>query len=400
MPLACGNTVVLKASELSPATHRLIGTAMRDAGFPDGVVNVVTNAPEDAGKVVETLISHPAVRRVSFTGSTGVGRLVAETAARYLKPILLELGGKAPLIVLDDADLDEAVAAAAFGAFVNQGQVCMSTERIVVDASVADAFVAKFTAQGALADRRRSARRRRRARLAGQPRGGDARARADRRCAGQGRAHGRGRRGPRHGDGGDRARSRDAGDAHLRRGNVRAGGGRCCAPRMSTMRCASPTIPNTGLPPPCSAATWRARSRSPSASIAASAISIRRPSTTSRRLPFGGTKASGYGRFGGKAAIDAFTELRGSRSRPSRRPIRSEWTPSSSPPCCSPPPATPAGTPPSSAGSIRSIVTVLISVGAAMVAAACCAVRRTAGAGGLAVRDRLGRSSTSSISRR
>ena len=109
MPLACGNTVILKASELCPATHRLIGTALRDAGLPDGVVNVVTNAPEDAGKVVEALISHPAVRRVSFTGSTRTGRLVAETAARYLKPILLELGGKAPLIVLDDADLDEAV---------------------------------------------------------------------------------------------------------------------------------------------------------------------------------------------------------------------------------------------------------------------------------------------------
>jgi acyl-CoA reductase-like NAD-dependent aldehyde dehydrogenase len=138
MPLACGNTVILKASELCPATHRLIGTALRHAGLPDGVVNVVTNAPEDAGKVVEALISHPAVRRVSFTGSTWTGRLVAETAARYLKPILLELGGKAPLVVLDDADLDQAVNAAAFGAFVNQGQVCMSTEHIVVDDKVAE----------------------------------------------------------------------------------------------------------------------------------------------------------------------------------------------------------------------------------------------------------------------
>jgi benzaldehyde dehydrogenase (NAD) len=147
VPLACGNTVILKASELSPATHRLIGTALRDAGLPDGVVNLVTNAPEDAGKVVETLIAHPAVRRISFTGSTRIGRLVAETAARYLKPILLELGGKSPLIVLDDADLDEAVNAASFGAFVNQGQVCMSTERVVVDEKVADAFLQKFAAK-------------------------------------------------------------------------------------------------------------------------------------------------------------------------------------------------------------------------------------------------------------
>jgi len=147
VPLACGNTVILKASELCPATHRLIGTALRDAGLPNGVVNVVTHAPEDAGKVVETLIAHPAVRRISFTGSTRIGRLVAETAARYLKPVLLELSGKAPLLVLDDADLDEAVKAAAFGAFVNQGQVCMSTERIVVDETVADAFIGKLVAR-------------------------------------------------------------------------------------------------------------------------------------------------------------------------------------------------------------------------------------------------------------
>jgi acyl-CoA reductase-like NAD-dependent aldehyde dehydrogenase len=160
MPLACGNTVILKASELSPATHRLIGTALRDAGLPHGVVNVVTHAPEDAGKVVETLIAHPAVRRISFIGSTRVGRLIAETAARYLKPILLELSGKAPMIVLDDADIDEAVRAAVFGAFVNQGQDCMSTERIVVDAKVADEFVQKFSA-------------RTRALPAGDPREGD-----------------------------------------------------------------------------------------------------------------------------------------------------------------------------------------------------------------------------------
>lgn len=144
MPLACGNTVVLKASEICPATHQLIGQVMRDAGFPTGVVNVVTNAPPDAAKVVEALIAHRAVKRVNFTGSTHVGRIIAETAARYIKPALLELGGKAPLVVLEDADLDEAVKAAAFGAFMNQGQICMSTERVVVDEKVADAFVAKF----------------------------------------------------------------------------------------------------------------------------------------------------------------------------------------------------------------------------------------------------------------
>ena len=144
MPLACGNTVVMKASETCPATHSLIGKVLQEAGIPKGVINVVTHAREDAPQVVEALIAHPAVRRINFTGSSHVGRIVAQTAAKYLKPVLLELGGKAPLLVLDDADLDAAVAAAAFGAFMNQGQICMSTERIVVDNKVADAFVAKL----------------------------------------------------------------------------------------------------------------------------------------------------------------------------------------------------------------------------------------------------------------
>ncbi|MBX9590413.1 MAG: aldehyde dehydrogenase family protein [Hyphomonadaceae bacterium] len=147
MPLACGNTVVLKASEMCPGTHRLIGTLFRDAGFPPGVVNVVTNAPRDAAGVVDALIAHPAVRRVNFTGSSRVGKIIAKACAEHLKPVLLELGGKSPLVVLDDADLGEAVNAAAFGAFANQGQICMSTERIVVDEKIADAFVQRFAAK-------------------------------------------------------------------------------------------------------------------------------------------------------------------------------------------------------------------------------------------------------------
>ncbi|MEA3012716.1 MAG: hypothetical protein QOD42_1261 [Sphingomonadales bacterium] len=144
MPLACGNAVILKASETCPRTHGLIVEALNEAGFPAGVVNLVTNAPEDAGAVVGALIDHPAVKRINFTGSTAVGRIIARRAAEQLKPVLLELGGKAPMIVLDDADLDEAVKAAAFGAFMNQGQICMSTERIIVVDAVADAFAGKF----------------------------------------------------------------------------------------------------------------------------------------------------------------------------------------------------------------------------------------------------------------
>ncbi len=143
--LACGNAVILKASEVCPRTHALIIEAMSEAGFPDGVVNAVTNAPEDAGDIVGALIDHPAVRRINFTGSTEVGRIIARRAAENLKPCLLELGGKAPMLILEDADVDEAVKAAAFGAFMNQGQICMSTERIIAVGPVADEFVQKFT---------------------------------------------------------------------------------------------------------------------------------------------------------------------------------------------------------------------------------------------------------------
>jgi acyl-CoA reductase-like NAD-dependent aldehyde dehydrogenase len=87
MPLACGNTVVLKASEVCPGTHRLIADVFQQAGFPSGTVNFITNAPADAGEVVEALIAHPAVRRINFTGSTRVGRIIAEHAARHLKPV-------------------------------------------------------------------------------------------------------------------------------------------------------------------------------------------------------------------------------------------------------------------------------------------------------------------------
>ena len=143
-PLACGNTVILKASEVCPATHRLIGAVLTEAGLGDGVVNVITHEPKDAETVAEALISHPAVKRVNFTGSTRVGKIIASIAARYLKPVVLELGGKAPLIVLEDADVDAAVNAAVFGAFANSGQICMSTERIIVDEKVADEFATKL----------------------------------------------------------------------------------------------------------------------------------------------------------------------------------------------------------------------------------------------------------------
>jgi len=147
MPLAYGNTVVLKASEVCPRTHAAVVRALEEAGLPPGVINLITNDPTDAADVVDELIAHPATRRINFTGSTKVGRIIAETAGRHLKRTLLELGGKAPMVVLGDADLDRAAAAASFGAFFHQGQICMSTERIVVDRSVADPLAQKLAAR-------------------------------------------------------------------------------------------------------------------------------------------------------------------------------------------------------------------------------------------------------------
>ena len=144
VPLACGNAVIMKASEQCPRTHALIVEAFQEAGFPEGTVMSVTNAPQDAGDVVGALIDAPEVRRINFTGSTAVGKIIAKRAAEHLKPVLLELGGKAPMLVLADADLDEAVKAAGFGAYMNQGQICMSTERIIVVEEVADEFARKF----------------------------------------------------------------------------------------------------------------------------------------------------------------------------------------------------------------------------------------------------------------
>ena len=146
-PVAYGNTVVLKASEESPATHLAIAAIFQEAGFPKGALNVVTNAPLDAAEVVDELIANPKTRRITFTGSTKVGKIVAEKAGKHLKRAVLELGGKAPLVILEDADIDAAASAANFGAFMNQGQICMSTERIVVEEPVAERFAHKLAAK-------------------------------------------------------------------------------------------------------------------------------------------------------------------------------------------------------------------------------------------------------------
>jgi acyl-CoA reductase-like NAD-dependent aldehyde dehydrogenase len=309
MPLACGNTVVLKASEMCPGTHRLIGTVMQEAGLPPGVVNVVTNAPSDAGAVVEALIAHKAVRRVNFTGSSRVGRIVARKCAEHLKPVLLELGGKSPLVVLDDADLDEAVNAAAFGAFANQGQICMSTERIVVDEKVADQFVARFAAKA-------------KSLSVGDPREGKAvlgslidRSAAERvtalvldACS----------KGARLAAGGSvngtliNAHVLDHVTPQMRIYEEESFGPVTTVVRVAgdeeAIRVANDT------PYGLSAAVFSrdvTRALAVAKRIDTGICHINGPTVHDEaQMPFGGVKDSGYGRFGGKAAINEFTELR------------------------------------------------------------------------------------------
>ncbi len=149
-PLALGNTVVLKPSEWSPVVGGLLwGEIFAEAGLAAGVLNIVTHAPGEAGPIGDELVENPRVRRLNFTGSTATGRRLAEAAGRHLKRVVLELGGYNPLIVLADADLDYAVDAAAFGAFLHQGQICMSVRRIIVERPIADAFVERLAAKTA-----------------------------------------------------------------------------------------------------------------------------------------------------------------------------------------------------------------------------------------------------------
>jgi benzaldehyde dehydrogenase (NAD) len=310
VPLACGNTVILKASEICPRTHALIADAFADAGFPEGVVNVVTNAPADAGDIVGALIDASEVKRINFTGSTAVGRIIAVRAAQNLKPCLLELGGKAPLIILEDADLDEAVKAAAFGAFMNQGQICMSTERIIIVDAIADEFAAKFRDKVA-------------AMPVGDPRAGntplgavvDARTvahchalMADALAAGATQL-----------TGGD-----TIGDvlmpAHVMDGvtpDMKLFRDESFGPLVAIIRARDAdhaiTLANDsdyGL----SAAVFTrdiARGMRIARQIRSGICHINGPTVHDEaQMPFGGVGGSGYGRFGGKAGIDSFTETR------------------------------------------------------------------------------------------
>jgi acyl-CoA reductase-like NAD-dependent aldehyde dehydrogenase len=147
-PVAFGNTVVLKPSEESPVSAGLlVAEIMADAGFPAGVVNVVTHARGEAVPIADEFFDRAEVRCINFTGSSATGRMLAERAGRHLKRCVLELGGYNPLIVLADADLDYAVEAAAFAAFFHSGQICMNARKVLVERPVYDTFVERLAAR-------------------------------------------------------------------------------------------------------------------------------------------------------------------------------------------------------------------------------------------------------------
>ncbi|MDJ0927242.1 MAG: aldehyde dehydrogenase family protein [Gammaproteobacteria bacterium] len=144
-PLATGNTVVMLASEFASVTALRLAELYQEAGLPEGAFNVVTGMGADIG---DSLTAHPLTRVVMFTGSSRVGQHIVELCAPAKKRVILELGGKNPLIVLKDADIDAAAQAAAFGTFFFQGQACMASSRIYVERPVLDEFVAKFKGIG------------------------------------------------------------------------------------------------------------------------------------------------------------------------------------------------------------------------------------------------------------
>lgn len=139
--LACGNTVVLKPAEQTPLSILYMASLFKEAGFPPGVVNIVNGLGRAAGP---PLVSHPDVDKVAFTGSTATGKEIMKMAAGTMKNITLETGGKSPLVVFGDADLEQAAKWAHIGIMYNQGQVCTATSRILVHDSVYDKFVALF----------------------------------------------------------------------------------------------------------------------------------------------------------------------------------------------------------------------------------------------------------------
>jgi len=148
VPLAMGNTIVLKPSEETPWLGGLFfAEVMEEAGLPPGVFNVVTCSRDSVAEVGDELVDNPSVKGIAFTGSAAVGRRIAAKCGAHLKKACIELGGKDSLLVLEDADMERATSAASFGAFMHQGQICMSVEKVLVQEKVYDTFLNGFVAR-------------------------------------------------------------------------------------------------------------------------------------------------------------------------------------------------------------------------------------------------------------
>ncbi len=307
-----GNTVVLKPSEESPYVGGLLwGEIFAEAGLPDGVLNIVTHDRAGAQGIGDELVENPRVRRINFTGSTATGRKLAEAAGRNLKRVVLELGGQNPLIVLADADLDYAVDAAAFGAYLHQGQICMSARRIIVERPIAEEFTSRACREGRGPGRRRPARAHHHHRPAdqrgrardGQPAGGRGRGGRGARCSPAASAEGTCYRATLLAD-----VPRDSEFAQVETfGPVAVDRGRRRAP---TRRSTPPTRPATGSPsgiittdPDKGLAHRRSGSRR------ASCTSTTSPCTTSRRCRSAASRTAAGAASAGTFAMDEFTEL-------------------------------------------------------------------------------------------
>ena len=298
-PLALGNTVVLKPSEWSPVIGGLHwADVFAEAGLPPGVLNVVTHAPGQAEPIGDELVSHPAVRRINFTGSTNVGRRLAEAAGRHLKRI-----------VLGDANLEYAVDAAAFGAFLHQGQICMSARTVLVERSVADEFTER------LAEKAKNLK-------AGDPKEPDTiigpLINEDAAATVKGRVEDAVAKGARLLAGGEV-------DGNVYRATVVAN-----VPRDSELAQRETFGPVVAIEVVESAEEAVERANATTYGLSAGIITADvdrgfslaqlletgivhvndQPVGDEPQMPFGGVKDSGWGRFGGQAAIDEFTELR------------------------------------------------------------------------------------------
>ena len=147
-PVAAGNTVVVKPSEFAPVSAGImVAEVAEEAGFPAGVINVLTHAPGAAGAIADEFFERPEVRVINLIGGVKTARMLAERAGRTLKRTVLELGGFNPMIILDDVDMDYAVRTATFGSFFHQGQICLNTRRIIVQRKIYDEFLKKFVAR-------------------------------------------------------------------------------------------------------------------------------------------------------------------------------------------------------------------------------------------------------------